>query len=156
MGFDAEWGIIGAANIGAPHKRDRIWIMAYSMQQRPFQSSDIGQHSHIENRFAETYCSKWNEIANAIESSGKNVSNSECIRCEQMEQSNSARKIGKETASEIEYSGRAGRWKGWPPEPQLGRVAYGVANRVDRLKALGNGQVPLCAAFAWKLLSEKF
>jgi hypothetical protein len=27
-----------------------------------------------------------------------------------------------------------------------------VANRVDRLKAIGNGQVPLCAATAWKLL----
>jgi DNA (cytosine-5)-methyltransferase 1 len=29
-----------------------------------------------------------------------------------------------------------------------------VAARVDRLKAIGNGQVPLCAATAWKLLSE--
>jgi hypothetical protein len=28
-----------------------------------------------------------------------------------------------------------------------------VAARVDRLKAIGNGQVPLCAATAWKLLS---
>jgi hypothetical protein len=27
-----------------------------------------------------------------------------------------------------------------------------VAARVDRLKAIGNGQVPLCAATAWKLL----
>jgi hypothetical protein len=30
----------------------------------------------------------------------------------------------------------------------------GVANRVDRLKAIGNGQVPLCAAIAWKILSD--
>jgi hypothetical protein len=29
-----------------------------------------------------------------------------------------------------------------------------VAARVDRLKAIGNGQVPLCAAEAWKLLNE--
>jgi hypothetical protein len=28
-----------------------------------------------------------------------------------------------------------------------------VASRVDRLKAIGNGQVPLVAATAWKLLS---
>jgi hypothetical protein len=27
-----------------------------------------------------------------------------------------------------------------------------VANRVDRLKAIGNGQVPLCAATAWRVL----
>ena len=34
------------------------------------------------------------------------------------------------------------------------RVASGVAARVDRLKAIGNGQVPLCAATAFKLLTE--
>jgi hypothetical protein len=30
-----------------------------------------------------------------------------------------------------------------------------VAAGVDRLKAIGNGQVPLCAATAWKLLKER-
>jgi hypothetical protein len=50
------------------------------------------------------------------------------------------------------------RWIGdsswWSTEPALGRVADGVAARVDRLKAIGNGQVPLCAATAWRILSE--
>jgi len=40
----------------------------------------------------------------------------------------------------------------WSVEPNLGRVAHGVDARVDRLKAIGNGQVPLCAATAWGLL----
>lgn len=40
----------------------------------------------------------------------------------------------------------------WPAEPDVGRVAHGVAKRVDRLKALGNGQVPRVAARAWLLL----
>ena len=43
----------------------------------------------------------------------------------------------------------------WQTEPRLDRVAHGVAARMDRLKAIGNGQVPLCAATAWKLLSER-
>jgi DNA (cytosine-5)-methyltransferase 1 len=43
------------------------------------------------------------------------------------------------------------RW--WEVEPNVGRVADGVAARVDRLKAIGNGQVPLCAAEAWRILS---
>ena len=30
MGYDAEWGVIGAHHAGAPHKRDRIWILAHS------------------------------------------------------------------------------------------------------------------------------
>jgi len=39
--------------------------------------------------------------------------------------------------------------------PYAPRVANGVAARVDRLKAIGNGQVPLCAATAWRLLTEE-
>jgi DNA (cytosine-5)-methyltransferase 1 len=39
-------------------------------------------------------------------------------------------------------------------EPDVGRMVDGVAARVDRLKAIGNGQVPLCAAAAWRLLTS--
>jgi hypothetical protein len=46
-----------------------------------------------------------------------------------------------------------GRREWWQAEPDVGRVADGVAARVDRLKAIGNGQVPLCAATAWRILS---
>ena len=35
----------------------------------------------------------------------------------------------------------------------ISRVAVGVKNRVDRLKAIGNGQVPACAALAWQILN---
>ena len=42
----------------------------------------------------------------------------------------------------------------WSTEPNVGRVAHAVASRVDRLKAIGNGQVPLTAATAWRLLME--
>ena len=51
----------------------------------------------------------------------------------------------------------------WQREPEfvprttqrnMGGVVDGVASRVDRLKAIGNGQVPLCAATAWRILSE--
>ena len=43
----------------------------------------------------------------------------------------------------------------WDCEPDIGRVATGVKNRVNQLKALGNGQVPLQAAAAWKILMER-
>ena len=48
-----------------------------------------------------------------------------------------------------------GRREWWKVEPDVGRVADGVAYRVDRLKAIGNGQVPLCAATAWRILNEQ-
>ena len=40
----------------------------------------------------------------------------------------------------------------WEVEPDIGRVSTGVKNRVGMLKALGNAQVPIQAAVAWKLL----
>ncbi len=43
----------------------------------------------------------------------------------------------------------------WAFEPRVGRVAHGVASRVDRLKALGNGQVPLVAATAFQILKHR-
>ncbi len=43
----------------------------------------------------------------------------------------------------------------WNEEPDVPRVASGVENRVGRLKSLGNGQVPLCAAAVFRLLTER-
>jgi DNA (cytosine-5)-methyltransferase 1 len=42
----------------------------------------------------------------------------------------------------------------WPPEPGLVRVVDGMADRVDRIHAIGNGQSPRVAATAWQLLTE--
>ena len=42
----------------------------------------------------------------------------------------------------------------WDAEPRLGRVADGVADRVDRLEAIGDGQIPIVAASAFRVLSR--
>lgn len=84
-----------------------------------------------------------------------------------MAHSNSARLEGWQESSEISRGGEASieQFAGlhqplpasyWSTEPQLGRVADGVAHRVDKLKALGNGQVPLQAAVAFKMLEGLF
>ncbi|HET8686452.1 MAG TPA: hypothetical protein VFM18_07285, partial [Methanosarcina sp.] len=44
----------------------------------------------------------------------------------------------------------------WESEPNVGRVANGVADRMGKLKALGNGQVPLQAAVSYSILKELF
>ena len=59
----------------------------------------------------------------------KNVSNSESWR--------EQRKLSVWTEA-----WRSGGCGGWPAEPDVGRVAYGIPNRVDRLKCLGNAVVP--------------
>ena len=43
--------------------------------------------------------------------------------------------------------------KHWPPEPGMARMVHGVAYGVDRIGAIGNGQVPICAAMAFRLLA---
>lgn len=63
----------------------------------------------------------------------------------------------KERQAASKRGGKASRGSGetrgsWAIEPRMGRVAHGVAARVDRLKAIGNGQVPECAAEAWRIL----
>jgi len=53
-----------------------------------------------------------------------------------------------------EHSGPPEPW--WSAEPVgVPRVATGIAKRADRLKAIGNGQVPQVAALAWNTLHER-
>jgi DNA (cytosine-5)-methyltransferase 1 len=58
--------------------------------------------------------------------------------------------------TERESDGHSAECNWWQFEPNVGRVANGVAARVDRLKAIGNGQVPRVAATAFKLLAGEF
>ncbi len=109
MGFDAEWGVLGAADVGALHQRDRIWIVA-KLAPPPL------------------------EMANTNNTKRRR----ECRRFW------SVQKCNQEWDTHSTFN---------QPEPI--RMVDGVANRVDRLKCAGNGQVAFCAATAWKILSER-
>ena len=146
MGFDAEWGVLSAADVGANHQRDRIWIVAYSNNI----TSQIRG-----NDFANEAAS--GERNDYIARSGSNgCGQFDTEKNEELAYSNSTRCEGNERSirGEQKHSDFGGSsW--WATEPNVGRVADGVAARVDRLKAIGNGQVPLCAATAFKLLKER-
>lgn len=50
---------------------------------------------------------------------------------------------GQQPRKQTLYAGNGAELGGWwPAEPQLGRVAYGVPSRVERLKGLGNAAAP--------------
>ncbi|UCF24102.1 MAG: DNA cytosine methyltransferase [Ralstonia sp.] len=58
-------------------------------------------------------------------------------------------------------NGATGIFRQWPVDPtenqiapRMGRVASGIPNGMDRLRALGNAQIPRVAATAWHLLSR--
>ena len=115
MGYDARWGVIGAADFGAPHQRDRIWLIAQDSRQ--------------------TLAYTGGEHVKGILPCRTNSP----IRGGPLERSPGSRRDGT-------------GW--WSSEPGMGRVADGVAYRVDRLKAIGNGQVPRVAATAFYELTN--
>lgn len=50
------------------------------------------------------------------------------------------------------HEGRAPSW--WAAEPPIPRIATKVPNRVKRLEAIGDSQVPACAAMAWGMMNS--
>jgi len=185
LGYDCRWTVLGAADVGANHQRDRFWLVAHTMRHGQQQSQAERQHPHIGDGPAKACGREWREVADAIEPGCADVAHTDCVRelqpqgCEchqrgwacdcgeamahtqcigreQVEQRIVAGASGKRPADPVEHPSYArGRWW-WNSEPQLGRVADGVANWVDRLKAIGNGQVPLCAAEAFRMLTSQF
>jgi len=111
LGYDTEWDVISAEDLGANHQRKRMWIVAYTNSEQ----------------LQRGWCQR------SIERPARlcNGTGGHKIKC---------------------VSAAATRW--WAVEPDVGRVAHGVANRVDRISALGNGQVPIVAATAFESLSE--
>jgi DNA (cytosine-5)-methyltransferase 1 len=159
-GFDARWRVLSAAEVGAPHKRDRVWIVADSSHgrccqqksgevQQPWRAETIcaGNASYTERNTLRQQSGRINgtnwESALQPADDGKK----EYVADNYSNRRNKTRQSGSETL----LDGIIGNtW--WSVEPDVGRVADGVASRVDRLKALGNGQVPAVVTAAWKLL----
>lgn len=136
-GFDAEWMVLGAHSVGAPHRRDRIWILAedtkYNMDWHTDRFNVLSQPE---------VCGGTHTITCGI---CADVPDPNLPGCEEQ-------RGGKPTKAEYKAA-ECGGW--WCAEPDVGRVADGVASRVDRLKAIGNGQVPLVAATAFLELKRR-
>ena len=160
MGFHAKWGVLGAADVGAPHQRDRIWIVAEQMAHTDIIGLDESKTKRDRTQ-EQQVCKNQFNYGNEIRG--------EVIGCGQLgneeELANSAGSgLQRQGKSEQSINSKAYEdWKAgqstdvcqsdfWATEPNVGRVVNGMASRVDRIKALGNGQVPLCAATAWRIL----
>ena len=137
MESEIEWGVLGAADVGAPHKRERIWVLANAKRD----AGDIRRELSVQRgREDET---EQIRVADT---------DSDCIQ--RMGSEPQPREHGRPTG----LHDRARGLQPWPddpadaPESELGRVVDGMANRANRIRAIGNGQVPICAAVAWSLL----
>jgi DNA (cytosine-5)-methyltransferase 1 len=181
LGYEATWGIFSASEVGAPHQRKRVFILAYrkcarlegwisAMQSESNgcgASSDIGKSSNL--------------LADANNSgSGKDRLLSE-LRTTGIEQSSRCSRL----SGEPSQTGEVTVWPSRPRQPQykweplrvvgdgqtkspLGGDADGRAsgldyaelsvtcdNRTDELRLLGNGVVPDTATRAFLTLVEE-
>jgi hypothetical protein len=237
MGYDAEWGIVGAHHTGAPHKRDRIWIVANSNRFRELQlkgmfsdergrTCDCGGEKPF--RYDKPYlrcrkcgCRTYEALADAestrLERHRSDARESEisepwndgspawmpCPCCDDWWCNIHGMHTGECPCPEIDewdsdpysvcHAAGAGLPNGikrpmgqpraltesersdwWATEPDVGgmvdgmavaldihgadsagnvdRVASGTQHRVDRLRCIGNGQVPAVAKLAFNLL----
>jgi DNA (cytosine-5)-methyltransferase 1 len=130
LGYDARWGVVSAADAGALHRRERIWITAYANGMRELQPE--GGHQDERRRVSDGS----SQVADLVRS-----------------RLSKPRKIkdGKDWRNPWGVPA-ASDW--WAAEPDVVRMVHGVPARLDRITALGNAQVPQAAALAWRCLME--
>jgi len=155
MGYDARWGVLGAVDAGAPHKRDRIWIVGDSngINRRERTGRKDGKKaSHPSGDVADAA----NDGLRRREQQPQSVEGSRHVAYTDVLQREGVRCANRSDLEHSDAHASSAWWRRDPAEASesgVGRMAHGVANRVDRLKAIGNGQVPSVAALAWKLLN---
>ena len=160
-GYDAEWSVISAKDLGACHLRERIWIVAYPQSQ----SSNVGEFESFFNK--ESHKSESRNSNSKFTNSNDNGSSStkrlrfngeadsntqkrqdKISESERSSKSSDSRTIQQTT--EFKWTYRGDRlnpdWERYLSKPTLRRGDDGLSNRVLRIKALGNSIVPNCAA----------
>ena len=124
LGYDCEWLCLRASDCGASHYRDRWWLLGNTNNHK--QSTDA---VHDETQGLQKHgCSNASDTNGARQEKG-----------------------GLSFGIQPEYTRDSGNsW--WDSIPDVPRVADGIPNKFHRLKGIGNAQVPLQAAVAWRLL----
>jgi DNA (cytosine-5)-methyltransferase 1 len=132
LGFDAEWHCIPASAVGAPHRRDRVWIIANARHRNepewPWPAGREGWQRPTERR--EFGC----------DGEKQSMADADEPRLEGW-----LRTVLQECAEQrFAWAGGFQGWdeQRWFAQSGMGRVSNGTANRVDRLRSLGNAVVP--------------
>ncbi len=182
LGFDAEWGVFSAAEVGAPHLRRRLFILAaHPQRHRLWDEPERSTRGREHVQGCGQAVSGDDGEARAVTDTNRRGQQGLRIPEHVPEQSphrgkshglDKARRGGGEAPNtngeglqraepEREEQRRSvSTWGPWTnyqmPEPAIRRVDDGVANRVDRLRLCGNGVVPQQAARAWIELHGRF
>lgn len=158
IGYNAIWDIISASASCAPHRRERLWVLAWDSDAdrtrlrriAQFHRQSVGGERLQRGGYTDGFC---DEVAD-VERTGLEGHRSD---------GDAGGASGTRGAGD-RHTGPEGSGRGdekrqsraqWFPEPDVGRLADGIPDRVDRLRALGNAQVPQQMALAFALLSRR-
>ena len=142
-GYNAEWAVIPASDLGACHRRERIWIVAYAatrgnigleeQARQPLQPQRMGEAGGVEN-------------ASHSNHSGLQGQRPQC----ELSESSGERQASWSNCSPMLNP----EWRSYLSVPVLRRGDDGLSHRVDRLKQLGNSIVPQVAAVPLRRIKE--
>ena len=137
LGYACQTLRVPACAVDAPHRRDRLWIVAYSHSdgacRRGNQLQVLGESGQRGKNFEENR----DPDVSGKNPRPKNGGSSEDVSHSLCE--GRARTIRQGIQGGGDRPSVSSRWL---PEPDVGRVAHGVPRRVDRIKGLGNAIVP--------------
>ena len=140
LGFDAAWDCVRASDLGAPHKRDRIWILGAHPDRGRCQGQRLAEHGEKQSQSG----IEFNRLGPRRRRARQDAPNT--VR----DRPQGGRAPGSDHTLKLRCSGP------WSEiEPPLCGVDDGPAGRVDQLRAIGNAQVPIVAAAAFQILRDR-
>ncbi len=160
-GYSTQAIIIPACAVNAPHRRDRVWIVAYAEQScgrggisKQMPDGEWGT-SEEESKSLQSEIRK--AYRSDIKQGSQDVADIHNEGLSAQWEQGRIREEKRETCHGIERTNLLGterdsNW--WLSEPNVGRVAHGIPSRVDRLKSLGNAIVPQVAEQIFRAIKE--
>jgi DNA (cytosine-5)-methyltransferase 1 len=136
--YDAEWHVIPAAAVDAPHLRERVWIIASDADSGRCEVERESQHgteqgaSRCEPDGLES--AGWRSGQTAADATRERMERDRAARLKITYAPILARLLGRNNAGEY--------WRDWPTEPALCRSDDGPAHWVHRMRVLGSAVVP--------------
>ena len=173
-GYTTRPFVVPAVSVGAPHKRDRVWIVGYTEDNGRDRGAEATGREGQENQQDKSQSEVRGESVRPSEADvlwdmadaqsvgvqglrpcGEQephahvqqevpVCRGEDVANSVSERAQSGTAGGQDAENAWQSSRSAQQWD-WNVEPNVGRVANGVSKRVDRLKGLGNAIVPQIA-----------
>lgn len=135
--YDSRWTIVSAGEMGAPHSRERWFLLAHA---HGFHGGD-----------------EWQDVGRRKSSLGQRqaISQQDGLALSTSDAVSEGRQRwfdAKTAWQTFALGGGGGSWPSWLPQPAIRRGDDGSENRMDALKALGNGVPPQCYREAFMLL----